>query len=259
MAFGSIPSTLIPFNTATLSLRVTFHLALVKACTSINPSGLMDIIVVLVDTEVGVLSICWSHLWLNISFVLLNSETCYSSLPVWYSNVFVWSIEGFLLTLSFMVLIKSNLEVSWNFKSSQSVVSDQSQSLDIIPSFSKGLLISWETWSIPSKSSIVGSVIVLFVDLAFNISGLDWFLDGIFDTWCAAWAPSIVGWIPWESVLALTTVRSVCCNCCKAFTNGWETTNIEEVFAVSLMLDDSWCLDKWGHWNFGNSEQVSSS
>lgn len=52
MAFGSGPSTLIPFNTTTLSFRVTRIFTNLKALSSINPFRLMNILVVLVNTVV---------------------------------------------------------------------------------------------------------------------------------------------------------------------------------------------------------------
>lgn len=54
MAFRSVPVAIVPFDTTTLSLGVTFHLAFIETGSTLWPSGLMDISVVLVNTVVGV-------------------------------------------------------------------------------------------------------------------------------------------------------------------------------------------------------------
>jgi hypothetical protein len=124
VALGSVPSAVIPFNTTALSLGVAFHLALGEAGSSCSPSGLMDVLVVLVNTVVGVLLVSGSAAWVNEVLVLLNSETRYSSLPFWNGKVLIWSIEGLLSSLSSVMLIESDLVLGWNIHTGHSVVAN---------------------------------------------------------------------------------------------------------------------------------------
>jgi len=118
--------------------------------------------------------------------ILFNSYTGDRSLPLWNSNVLIRTIESLFLSLGSVMLIKSYLEVSWDIHASQSVVSNLSQFLHVIPSLQEDLSLTSVSRSIPHSGSIICSVTGLLVDFAFFVSSENVVSQGILGSFCAA-------------------------------------------------------------------------